>query len=400
MYIYLVSPYLLKFTLTSPFLIEDDSFFNKLDLSLSKLSKKYKNISNEYVLKEVPTQFKSFVSLNTNQDITLLRYFSLKSDNAILHIYSFGIAILETTYKINQIDNQNIESVQHITNEYVNSKFQIFKDYLKEFEKIFFKKIPDIYINKQYFPSESFLWVNRTIVIEEIKEKDTFEFSKWLLVDNEKEIKNVNNIYIGWGHNIVCKKSLYFNDFKNSLRIMQYYSALMDISNRTFSFYISKFNENNLHQDIKKLSKELDEFTKSFGYMKMLITDVIYEKQGKQKIFISIFYNKYGLEDIHNNINLKIGLSKDISKQIFNKKSEKANKIIEILLFCLSGISILDFFTALPGYINSPYLKKNNVNDEIFGPTDFNAFLSPDLMFNIGSLVLIISLIIFIKNKK
>ncbi|WP_020566983.1 hypothetical protein [Neolewinella persica] len=254
------------------------------------------------------------------------------------------------------------------------------------------------------------LWTSRTVVIEKttswsekfadawiVTRKDDQRDNSLLFSSREKASKK-ENIYLGWGHNLVVDDfgSSDFNFAMDAMTYAQYYYALFDVLSNNLTYSIS------LSRNLKKLTrtrymrKTLDELVMTFNITKTEYNDLFFNLQATRSYFLGDVMEKWGTQELLENIENKSTVCASIINRSYQKSVNRSQKIAETLLLLISGVAILEY---LKGLAEFTWARKPAAHDPFRGVLDLGQY-DPNLMQWIGIGVLLLLSIIYLRSLK
>jgi hypothetical protein len=256
------------------------------------------------------------------------------------------------------------------------------------------------------------LWVNRTLIQNHDSKINPDLINKWIFTHSSiTDIINTleqynddekNSAYLGWGNNFIYNEinSNVVKDAKKALLLSQYYYGVLDSLNINLSYIIGQSNYISKFKESKNYNSLLKELVNIVSIIRVGYIDTLQNFQGDREFFFRQVIESWSIPELFENIEQKSNVCKEKISEIYKHSMKKSQFIVELLLFFLGGISLLEFVNTLITF----WSNKAGTKDDIPGLYDLGAQFSPDGLLWSGMILLIVFFILysnyFIKGSK
>ena len=278
-------------------------------------------------------------------------------------IYDNNIGILELdieTSFANDTLMDRVEELQIFSNELMEYTLQeLYRDFLKhlfaEIHKIDkgWNYIKNIDLRSTKRPI--ILWVNRSLYISKTEPELESIAENWLSISNHTVEKittelNEQGIYLGWGHNLIYHDTHVdkIRQAVEAIHLCQYFNAVLENFNTELTKLIGEsFLSNKVNKKTKDLSRKLNDMLSITKLLLIQLNEAKFNLQDYKQYYFLDLVEKWKIEKIRITLEEKMMFCQEKIQEIYQRQSKRNQFIMEIILFSIGGIALVEFFTNI-----------------------------------------------------
>ncbi len=255
-------------------------------------------------------------------------------------------------------------------------------------------------------PAARVMWVNRSACLSGLDtEKSTIWADEWVPLEGAEELRSElhrpGSIFIGWGHNNfhVPFESDEAGAAVASIRLAQYFYTVLFVTNENLSKFIGKSLTPKTYHELKDLQRRMKSIVPSVDLLVATYIDTSQTVQGVGRNYFLTASSRYSTNDVVENIERKTKTVNGLIQRAFERSTRRTQTILELLVFALGGLALVDFTLNLTSVANSSRIKdlaKTHSADGVPGLLDIGAIFPADALLWISSSLLLICLIIYL----
>lgn len=255
-------------------------------------------------------------------------------------------------------------------------------------------------------PAARVMWVNRSACLHGLDDqKATAWADEWIPLEGAEELRSElhrpGSIFIGWGHNSfqVPFESDEAGAAVASIRLAQYFYTVLFVTNENLSKCIGKSLAPQKYHELKDLQRQMKSIVPSVDLLVATYIDTSQTVQGVGRNYFLTASSRYSTDDVVNNIERKTKTVNGLIQRAFERSTRRTQTMLEVLVFALSGLALVDFTLNLTSVANSGRIKdltKSHSADGVPGLLDIGAIFPADALLWFSSSLLLICLIIYL----
>jgi hypothetical protein len=207
-------------------------------------------------------------------------------------------------------------------------------------------------------------------------------------------------IYLGWGHNILCAPadSTLATDAWEALLLGQYYYSVLETTNLGLNRFIGLTLGEMSRKETARLNALMQDVVSSVNLVVTQFIDTQQNLQGNRQGFFKDLKHRWNMDALVHNIEKKIGMVSQQVSRIHEKWVKSSQFFIELILFAIGSIGLLEFTVALTQFSRTEVSPpdKGPAADGVPGLLDLAAALPPDGVLWGGISVLAVLALFFI----
>lgn len=235
-----------------------------------------------------------------------------------------------------------------------------------------------------------YLWVNRTLVIDSIN-NETLSYlqNQWLMTETDIQLELLNNKYIlCWGNNLALKSFSHFDEFFQSLIMMQFNYIVLDNINIELTHQMESIsNLSAINKKVKNTELILRKGTiqnlqKKVEQTLIEINDELINLQSFKQIYHDKITEVWQINTLISSCRNKLKYCQDEVNAIDKELNDRANFQADILLFIIGLFGLLSYFLDLSQIFDNLKIQHIDNFNSIFYQSSFGMMQSIALLLS------------------
>ena len=201
-------------------------------------------------------------------------------------------------------------------------------------------------------------------------------------------------MFLGWGHNVFDQDQdeRLASDGWDALLFMQYYYSSFDSLNTSLSRYVGLSLAELTAKQVRNLSYALQDVNTYASILGVAYEDDLMNLQGARRGMATALAERYEVSILLSSIARKQEALTKIVDRLFEKSTRIYQRVVEVILFGIGGVALIDLTVSLSSYANSNIERPltSPAEDAFSGVLDIASRLPPDLFINTSVVTLII----------